>query len=391
MRTVDRIRDLLSPGLQDVHKARVGQIFAMVAGLVRGGQATLTAIGRAVATATTDKHGIKRADRCIGNAHLHRETPLFWRALASTVLVTNRRPWILVDWTDVGSGFAALRAAVVLQGRALCIFSQVYRTQRAGNSSVQGRFLKSFKDILPAECRPIIVSDCGFQGTWFEQVRSLGWDFLGRLHPQVTLRSTLGGPRLKVSTLQRKATNLYRDCGQFELTQRHRYIGRVVSFDGRSPRARASRAPKRRKRAQNKGAKRAHSPLVLVTSAHDISAKSVVNIYKTRMQIEETFRDDKSPRYGWQFEFARSRNPRRLQVLLLLIALATLAVALAGLATLANNEQGQYQANTRRHRAVLSIISLGRRVLDRLKDLSPQRIALGLRELRATILAAHLP
>jgi len=389
MRTVDRIRELLSPGLQDVHKARLTQVFSVVAGLVRSGRATVTAIGRAVATTTSDKHGIKRADRCIGNSHLHREASVFWQALTSVVLGTNRRPWILVDWTDVGSGFAALRAAVVFQGRALCIYSQVHRTRYAGKSSVQGRFLKSLKGVLPAQCRPIIVSDCGFQGTWFAQVRNLGWDFLGRLHPQVTLRSTLGGPRLKVRTLQREATNLYRDCGQFELNHRHRYIGRVISFDGRSRRARASRAPKRRKRAENKGAKRAHSPLVLVTSVYNISAKSVVNIYKARMQIEETFRDDKSPRYGWQFQFARSCSSRRLQVLLLLIALATLAAALAGLATLASNEHRQYQANTRRSRAVLSIITLGRRVIDRLKDLSPQQIALGLHQLRSTILAAH--
>lgn len=387
MRTVDRIRELLSPRLQEVHKARVDQVFSAVAGLVRGGRATVTAIGRAVATTTTEKHGIKKADRCIGNPHLHAEGEVFWRAVACTLLATNPRPWILVDWTDVGSGFAALRAAVVLRGRALCILSQVHPAHYAGNSKVQGHFLKSLKQVLPEKCRPIIVTDCGFQGNWFRQVRSLQWDFVGRLHPQVAVYPTLGGRRLNVRDLQQQAQSVCRDCGLFELTHRHRYEGRIVSFDGRSRRAKASRAPKKRGNNENKGAKRAHSPLVLVTSVLDISANSVVDIYKARMQIEETFRDDKSPRFGWQLEFARSHDPRRLHNLLLLIALATLAAALAGLAAVANNEQRHYQANTVRHRSVLSIITLGRHVLARLHDLSPQQIALGLRELRATILA----
>ena len=389
MRTVDRIQELLSPGLQDVHKARLTQVFSVVAGLVRGGRATVTAIGRAVATTTTDKHGIKRADRCIGNARLHGECLLFWRVLACTLLAKNPRPCILVDWTDVGSGYAALRAAVAFRGRALCIFNQIYPARRTGNSNAQGRFLKFLKQVLPTGCRPIIVTDSGFRGTWFRQVNRLQWDFIGRLPPTVTMRSTLGGPRLKVTDLQRDAINACRDCGQFELNHSNRYVGRIVSFDGRSRRAKASRAPKKRRTDKNKGAKRAHSPLVLVTSVPDIGAKSVVELYKARMQIEENFRDDKSPRYGWQFEFARSRNRRRLENLLLLIALATLAAALAGLAVVASNEQRHYQANTVRNRSVLSIITLGRRVLARLHDISPPQIALGLRELRALLLPSY--
>ncbi len=50
------------------------------------------------------------------------------------------------------------------------------------------------------------------------------------------------------------------------------------------------------------------------------------------MQIEQSFRDLKSHRYGSAFEDTLSRDPRRLEMLLLIHALATLAAWLEGLA-----------------------------------------------------------
>jgi hypothetical protein len=50
------------------------------------------------------------------------------------------------------------------------------------------------------------------------------------------------------------------------------------------------------------------------------------------MQIEQTFRDLKSHRYGADFEEMLTRDPRRLEMLLLIHVLATLAAWLQGLA-----------------------------------------------------------
>lgn len=389
MRTVDRVRQLLSPGLQGVHRARQSQLFAAVTGLVSGGQATLTAIGRSIVSSTTEKHGIKRADRCVGNRRLHRELDCFWRALAKAVLRGQRRPWILVDWTDVGSKQAALRAAVVLQGRAVSIFARIYPARRAGCSILQARFLEMLQQVLQPDCRPILVSDSGFQRSWFDKVRALGWDFVGRLRPYVKVRHSSGGKWLKVATLQRKAETVPRDCGTFELVKHCSFTGRIVTFDGRSERAKASRRPKSRRGQENKGAKRAHTPLAIVTSLVAPSAKKIIEIYSARMQIEETFRDDKSARYGWHFEFARSRSPHRLEVLLLLIALASLACAIAGLAARDAKADRHFQANTLRSRPVLSLINLGRRYLLRFPDLAQRRILIGLRKLTLEMTAAH--
>lgn len=55
-------------------------------------------------------------------------------------------------------------------------------------------------------------------------------------------------------------------------------------------------------------------------------------LYTKRMQIEQSFRDLKSHRYGAAFEDTLTRDPRRLELLLLIHMLATLAAWFEGLA-----------------------------------------------------------
>lgn len=37
------------------------------------------------------------------------------------------------------------------------------------------------KALLPVSVKPIIVTDAGFRGLWFNYILKLGWDFVGRL------------------------------------------------------------------------------------------------------------------------------------------------------------------------------------------------------------------
>jgi hypothetical protein len=81
------------------------------------------------------------------------------------------------------------------------------------------------------------------------------------------------------------------------------------------------------------------------------------------MQIEETLRDAKSHRFGFGLRYARSTSQHRIQVLLLLVALATLVLWLVGLAGRARDLARHFQANTIRVRAVLSTPFLGWQLL----------------------------
>ncbi|MCE2597371.1 transposase, partial [Motilimonas cestriensis] len=46
------------------------------------------------------------------------------------------------------------------------------------------------------------------------------------------------------------------------------------------------------------------------------TAKQLVKLYAKRMQIEESFRDLKSPAYGFGLRHCRSRSTKRLDILL---------------------------------------------------------------------------
>lgn len=88
----------------------------------------------------------------------------------------------------------------------------------------------------------------------------------------------------------------------------------------------------RRSRLSRKNAQRAHEPWLLVASPslQDWRAQQIVRLYKTRMQIEENFRDTKSVAYGLGIATGRYTSFARATNLLLIAALATFALWLIG-------------------------------------------------------------
>jgi len=86
-------------------------------------------------------------------------------------------------------------------------------------------------------------------------------------------------------------------------------------------------------RTAKKARKAAREPWLLVTSLSgpNSTARNIVAGYAKRMQIEESFRDLKSHRYGAAFKDSLSYKPERLTVLLLLQSLASFAAWLMGL------------------------------------------------------------
>ncbi len=75
------------------------------------------------------------------------------------------------------------------------------------------------------------------------------------------------------------------------------------------------------------------APWLLATSLphHRGAGDLVQRAYARRMQIEETFRDLKSHRWGFALRYARTTQPQRLEVLLLIATLATFTLWLLGL------------------------------------------------------------
>lgn len=360
MRVAAMVRQVCGDCRAVVHEKRFKAVVTAVEGVVQAGRLTPAAIGRALSSRTTPKHGIKRVDRLLANPRLFAEHRTFFKAIAAAILRGNMRPTVIVDWTQVLGTHRALVAAVPIGGRALPIYSEVHPEALLGNSSVQTRFLRALREILPVGCMPIVVSDAGFHGPFFRDVLALDWDFLGRIRGTATVARQ--GRRVAKKQLYATATTTPRDLGRCELySGQRRMLSRLVLVRKRRKPGRYIPPPSSTDEKEFR--RSARDPWLLATSL-DLDASTIVALYAKRMQIEEAFRDAKNHRFGWSLGHVRTASPYRAQLLLLLASMAMLVVTLVGLAAESRGAHRAYQANTLTRR-VLSLFVLGNAVLRR--------------------------
>jgi hypothetical protein len=365
MRAVGILQKKLGESLAFLHRKRAAAFWRAVEGLLDGQKLWLTALGRALSGRCSDKHRIKAIDRLVGSAGLQSSVPLLYAALARLLLRGIQRPVILVDWTGADPGFAVLSAKLSFRGRALSIFSRTFPKKRKCSPRAEREFLETMRAIIPPRCTPILVTDAGFLSDWFDAVRALGWHFVGRLRGRMCMYVTQNWMTLEhVHTL---AGRRPRDLGTTMISKKNTRVYRAVlsARPKRKGRKKIGRNGKpRRSTADRQRGAAAREPLVLVTSLSD-PTRVVVEAYKLRMQIEETFRDLKSHRFGWSAEDIRSKEPKRIDVLLLVAAFASVAMHILGLAAADRKLQHGFQANTERRRAVFSSFFLAKLVLER--------------------------
>jgi hypothetical protein len=385
MRAVRTLQHLLRVSLETIHSARKTSVFWAVLSLLWGGHLSLTGLGRSARGKALTKHNIKRIDRLLGNALLHKELSVFYRAIAALVIGGKKRPVIIVDWTGIGTKHTALVAAVPLDGRAVPIFIRVHSYKLNNNSTVEKRFLSSLKKILPARCRPIMVSDAGFRNAWFKAVKKLGWDFVGRIMSAAHASTRASGPWHKTQSLFDRAGYREKDLGLWLLAKSNPIRTRFVIIKNKPTGRKAKLIGVK---GDQEARKRAKKPWLLATSLLKEKPKKIVQIYSLRFQIEECFRDTKNSRFGWSFRHARSRTNRRIEVLLLIATIGMLALMLVGQTAERLGIHRAFQANTVRSKRVLSLFFVGKNSIQiGLDKTFPLReIQLSLRELRGKIL-----
>jgi hypothetical protein len=357
------LQQFLGDHLAPVHKARVAAVFAAVTGLIRGGELGISKLGRAVARRTSVKHGIKRIDRLYGNSHLRRDREPFYRGIAHGVLKGRARPVILVDWTEAGADMCVLAAAVPTSGRAVAIYSEAHPFRKYTNPCVEAVFLRRLRDIIPISCRPIIVTDAGFRAPWLRRVVAMGWDYIGRVRGRAFVRPASGGQWVRFDELYTRARLEATDLGRWAVTRYQPYECRLVTIRKRRRRWVKGERTRALKAGVRREVEAMREPWLLATSLQEMPASAVAVAYAKRMQIEETFRDTKSRRFGWAFEAARTTRAARVDVMMLLAALASLLVLMVGVAAEDADLHRGYQANTTRTRRVLALTTLGRLIL----------------------------
>lgn len=379
MRAAPIVQRLIAVLNTDVHLHRLTAVSRAVAAVVRGGRATLTGIGRAM-EGRSPKHFIKAADRLLGNVLLHSELALFYLALCRHALPREGRPVLLIDWTDIGTLWAVLTVTLVSEGRGVVIYSQGYRRRRENDPRLEASCLRALAKLLGSQ-KPIVVADAGFRGPWMRKVRAAGWDFVGRVRGRTLVRLPGEKDWQRTKSLWSMSTTRPRCLGLCELARSSPELARLVLV---CRRANSKKALPKIGRRKKKHIRSAREPWVLTTSLEDATAKEIVGLYSKRMRIEETFRDQKCPRFGWGLDQARTRCLKRINVLLMLAALAHYVALLIGATAEAHGIHRRFQANTARKYRTLSLCRLAHELLLRLP-------ALELDDLLKAATASRLP
>ena len=359
-----------------MHQTRRAALEANILAALMGRRLTVTDLGRSIRSETSHKHNIKRADRLLSNRHLHAELIEIYRGICRQCIGSRTRPVILIDWSDLDERkrHFLLRASLAVAGRALTLYEEVHTLKSKEKPKTHLDFLRTFQTMLPADCRPIIISDAGFRVPWFKQVESFGWDWIGRVRNRTLAQWAAEETWFPCKTLYQQAARRPAFLGAARLARRNPIDCHMILYQAK-PKGRVHKnrlGQKALNAYSRKQAAAANEPWLLATSLPPRShlAKQVVSCYAQRMQIEESFRDLKSTRFGLALELHRTYQVERLQALLLIADLALLVAWLMGKAAELTGQHWQYQANTVRTRKVLSTVFIG------LKSIDDNRVAL---------------
>jgi hypothetical protein len=389
MHALTILHRILSENLPAIHAKRLASLLAAVEAAVLGSRLTLSDLGRGLTGPVAVKHNIKRIDRLLGNSLLHAEAPRLYAALARQCLEGISMPLIVIDWSDLTPDrqWQLLRASVAIEGRSMTLYEQVHPQSRATSPRVHKAFLIQLATMLPPGCVPILITDAGFRGPWFRLVNHLGWYWIGRIRNRDLVCSANDGTWVGCKTLYSLATANATSLGQYSYVRNHPVPCRLVLIkrvkQGRHKKGKLGHRVRSKHSLKNASAQR--EPWLLAASpklAH-LSAQAIVAVYAQRMQIEESFRDLKSQRFGLGFSANRSTQKNRLGVLLLVACLASFVLRLIGEVGKAKQMEFQFQSNTRRSRPVLSVIALALQLVQHgMAAFPPRELGAALKRLR---------
>jgi hypothetical protein len=340
MRASEVLQKCLGNSLNAMHALRSRVLLRAVEALVRGRRLTLMDLARSWPGAERVRAPLKALDRLLGNRHLHAEREHLYASMARW-LVRNKQPVIVIDWSDLKAdrSWHLLRAAIPVGGRTLPILDMVFPAGQQGSPKAEKRFLQRLAHVLPSGARPILVTDAGFRSPWFRAVDAMGWHWLGRLRNTTYVKPANATDTLdqwvSCKAVYALARHAPRDLGLMDTVRSQPFTCRMVIHAQRAKgRKHCNRygVPARNSNSRTIAKREGEPWLLMASPALNLSARQLVTLYTRRMQIESSFRDLKSHRYGHAFEDSLTRKGNRIDVLLLLSAMVAFATWLVGMA-----------------------------------------------------------
>ena len=349
-----------------IHKTRIKSLVSLVTGVICHKKLQLSELGRNLHH-NKDRSGIRIVDRFLGNTYYQENSKLIYGCLTKAIIGDNKTPNIIVDWSVIPNSkryakeeYQVLRASFSAEGRSITLYEEVHPQSEYNKEKTHNQFLIQLASLLPEDCKPCIITDAGFRIPWFKAVLKLGWNYVGRIRGDVHFNDSSGFQ--STNRLFSKATFKPQYLGWFTLAkhnpfQTHFYIY-THNIQGRKKRNRnQTLAQNKESLTHSKGYR---EPWLIVSSLKlNEAPQEIIKKYKSRMGIEEAFRDTKSTRYGFSFNDNHTIKPQRYIVWLLLAAIASLVAWMVGYIAEKHKIHYQFQANTSRHKRVLSFVFLG--------------------------------
>jgi Transposase DDE domain len=329
-RVEDFCRELF---LVDVHAKRVQSLANGVVGVIQSAALAVHLIGQGLAQAKglQAKHAIKQVDGLLDNPGLVMST--IFRLWIGFVLAQRTEAMVLLDWTDFDKdGHTTLVLSLVTtHGRATALIWKTVPKRGLKNkrTTYEDDLLTEFKDLLPEGVRVTVLADRGFcdQKLYRFLKDELGFDYIIRFRANILVETRNGNRRARASAFVPKNG---RPCRlQRAKVTVDRYEVPVVIL------------------VKDKGMKEAWC---LASSRTNMESDDIVGAYGCRFTTEETFRDDKDPRFGLGLSSTHVGTCARRDRLLLLAALAHSLLTLLGAAAEATGLDRTMKHDTRKSR-----------------------------------------
>jgi hypothetical protein len=283
------------------------------------------------------KHCIKRVDRFLSNGRI--EPAEAMRGLVQWLAQPRKKLLILLDWVDIRS-FPCIVLAARLKGRAVpllwtvCRDGELYRSR----NNLEYGLLKLLRTMVPDSTQVVVLADRGFgRAEMARECQKLGFDFLIRIRPDVYIRHDDFTGKLLDLPVGRGGSGVYR---QVQYRKSHPVTANVAVV----------------------WLPQEEQPWFLLTSLPRLQGLKLTKLYARRMSIEEYFRDAKSLRNGFALRLTLVKDPRRLERLLLVLAVAYLLLVAIGLACSRMYRSGRWCSNNRSNEC--SLVSIGRFMLE---------------------------
>src|SRR5215218_4802469 len=287
----------------------------------------------------------RRFERLLANERL--DVRATREAVGAAVLEQGRGQtlWLALDethqgHTETGARLGMLAVRLCYRERAIPLAWVCYRPGEAAASFpvLIGRLIQEVAALVPPEARVVLMTDRGL--SWpslLDRCRRVGWSFLCRVQRQTRVR-TADGRAGTIGDLAPRPGTRWQGHGRAFLKAGWRTLNLVAVW----------------RRGDDQ-------PWLLVTDLSPAWVRCAQ--YRHRMDIEESFRDDKSSGFDW--DHSRIREPAHMDRLLLVLQLAVAFVLAQGLFVL---HHGFRHVLERTDRTTLSLFSLGLRWLDRARS-----------------------